>query len=474
MLLYQNQQRDKEMLRFLRKRATSLLVKGLFFMIIVVFVFWGIGTFRGREKVVAEIGKYRVYQSQYYEEQKRLVDFYRNLLKERFDEEALKDLKIKEKAIENVVDRYLLLLISEKLGIDVSEKEYAEHLESIEAFKKDGRFDKKRFLDVLKRSNIDPKEFEIRERIALRTNKSKEILGDLLVSIDENEIWEEYKRENGMVRLKYVVFSPEDLKSKVHISEKELEARYEKEKDFYVSEPIYRLKYILIDEKAGLKDDKAYMELIKSRDMESFAKSHGLYIYDSGPLSEREFKEKFKEIKDLSWLKDLRIGDISLPVREGSKSYIFQLTDYKKGEPLKKEVAIARIKEKLALEKARELARAKANEVLEGGNARFEKKTDFLSRNSTGIPNIGEIPEPDRTIFQLNEKNPIYRKPVEIGGKFYIFSFDSEKNPEKEVWEKRKNEYRIYFYLKKREEALKNLLRSMREKVKVKIYWEQL
>ena len=43
------------MLRFMRKYATGWLVKGLFGVIIIVFIFWGVGSFRDREKVIAEV-----------------------------------------------------------------------------------------------------------------------------------------------------------------------------------------------------------------------------------------------------------------------------------------------------------------------------------------------------------------------------------------------------------------------------------
>ncbi|MCX7856978.1 MAG: SurA N-terminal domain-containing protein [Deltaproteobacteria bacterium] len=462
------------MLRFLRTKATSFFIKALFGMIIVVFVFWGIGTFTHREKVVAEVGKYRVYQSEYYDEYKRLLEYYRTLLKERLDEETLNELRLKEKAMENLIDRYLLLLIAEKMGVTVSDREYMEHLEKIEAFKIDGRFNKERFLEVLKRNNIDPKIFETRERKSLEIMKVSEILKDILVYLSENEIWEEFKRENGFIRLRYAVFSPDDFKDKVEISESELNARYEKEKSLYMSEPTYRLLYIVLDHTGPIRDDKAYMELIKIRDLESFAKNYNLSVFDTGIISEGQLKNRFNEIKDFAWIKDLRKGDISLPMRTGSKSYIFQLTEFKKAEPLEKGVVLKKLKEKMILEKAKELAKQKAFEAQEKGTIKFEKLTDFVRRNSNQIPNIGPIPEEHRDLFKLDDENPVYRKPVEISGKFYVFSFESEKLPEKEVWEKKKRDYQTYVYLKKREDALNTLLRYVREKEKIRIFWQEI
>lgn len=462
------------MLRFLRTKATSFLIKALFGMIIAVFIFWGIGGFRRTEVVVAEVGKYRIYKTDYYEEYRRLADFYRKLLKDNLNEDASTGEKIKKKAIENLIDRYLLLILSEKTDIYVSDIEYLEHISNIEAFKVNGRFDKKRFLEVLRAKNVDPKDFERKERISLGISKFSEILKDLLVSVDEKEVWDEYLKENGMVRFRYSVFSPEDFMDKVQIKEEEIASRYEKEKNLYFSEPLYTIKYIVIDEKKGIKDDHAYMELIKTRDLDSFAKAHGLNLHTLGPLSEGELRKKLPTIKDFSWLKDLRTKDISLPVRSDGASYIFQVVDYKKGEPLEKATVVKILREKILIEKAKELAKNRAYEVLQSNRYRFEKITDFIPRNSSAIPKIGPIPEEHRGLFQLNTNTPVYTSPIEISGKFYVFSFDSEKIPAYSGWQSKKKEYRLSLLLKKREEKLKAFIDSFREKEKIKIFWQEI
>ncbi|MDW8002811.1 MAG: SurA N-terminal domain-containing protein [Deltaproteobacteria bacterium] len=462
------------MLRFLRTKATGFFVKAIFGMIIVVFIFWGIGTFREPERKVAEIGRYKIRETEYYEEYKRLLDSYKALLKERLDEETLKGLNLKEKAIQSLIERYLILTLSERLGIEVSDAEYAEYLESIDAFKKDGKFDKKKFVEVLKKNNIDAKEFEIRQRMSMKVAKTSEILKDLMVVIDEKEIWEEYKRQNGMVRLKYAVFSPSDFEDKIEISEKELEELYEKEKNLHFSEPRYKLRYIVIDQESTLRDDKAYMELIETKDLESFAKRHNLNLNLVEYASESELKRLITDINDFSWLKDLRKDDFSLPIRAKEKSYIFQLIGLKKGEPLEKSLVLKRIKERVTSDKAKEIAKRKAEEALSSGRIRFENLTPFLKRNSSEIPKIGVIPEEHRSLFLLDSKNPIYKTPLEISGKIYVFAFDSERLPDPKMWEKEKKEFRVLVLLKKREEVLSEFLDSMKKKEKIKIYTSEL
>jgi len=47
------------MLKFMRRHATGWMIKIMFSLIIIVFVFWGVGSFKEREKTVAQVGSVR-------------------------------------------------------------------------------------------------------------------------------------------------------------------------------------------------------------------------------------------------------------------------------------------------------------------------------------------------------------------------------------------------------------------------------
>lgn len=453
------------MLRFLRKRATGIMVKGLFFMIIVVFIFWGIGTIRTREEVVAKVGKRKIYVSEYREEQRRLIDFYRNLYGERFDENTLRDLKIEEKALNNLIDRCIILNIGERLNIRVSKKEYLDHLNSIDAFKKEGVFSKERFLDVLRNLKVDPKAYEEREKLFLMLEKTRRILEDLIVSQDEDMVLNELKKQFGSVRLYYASFDPKEYMDKVEVEEKEVDSKIEKERGTFFTPEKYRLRYIIITENSGLKDDKVYFELVKTKDMKSYAARANLKVFETDFLSKKELSERFGEIKDLSWLEELRVKDFSLPVRVGEKSYIFELIEKKGKEPLKEEEMRKVVRERIRYEKAKDYAKKEAMRFIEKENKVFSKTTALLSRKSLDIPGIGRVPDEDRGIFSLDRKENIYKKPVEIGGKFYVFAFMEERLPEKIS-----PEMRFLAHMKIRDEAIRRFLESLRKEERIEIH----
>jgi len=462
------------MLKFMRKYATGYLVKSLFGIIIIVFIFWGVGSFKGKEKVVAKVGPYKISIVEYQESYNRLLNFYRMLYKERLDESTLNQLKIKEKAMDEIVDRYVLLIKARQMGIDVSNKEFAEYIANIDAFKRDGKFSKSAYVEVLKRNNIDPKKFEESERIRLLTTKLVTIISDNGSIFSEDDAWKSYIKERGKVNLSYVRFDPASFRDKVVLSEKEVEDVYAKEKDRYKSENIYRLKYITINDKSPVKDDKAYVDLLKIKNITEYAKQKGLDVHDLGMLNERELIKRFKELKIEEWLYGLKKGDISLPVRDGSHSYIFQLIDAENGKPFDKNHVLKEIKDKLIKEKAGFVAKAAAEAEIKKYLFDSKKDTGLIPRNSSSIPKIGMLPPEDIGVLLLTKDNKIYEKPIYIDSMYYIFAFKDEKQPEREEWEKDKKSYMQYASIKKREEYFKNFIEELKKKQKIELNWKEI
>ncbi|MCX8023264.1 MAG: SurA N-terminal domain-containing protein [Syntrophorhabdaceae bacterium] len=460
------------MLRFMRKYATGWLIKGLFGIIIIVFVlYFGSTNLRQTDKVVAEGGSKHITLTEYIETYNKIFNFYRSLYRDKFDE---KELKLKEKTMDELVNRLLLIKKAEGMGVYVSDEEFSRYLEGIDAFKRDGKFDKAMYLQVLQKSGIDPKKFEETERTNMLISKVTSIIGDNGVNVTERDVWDDYVKEKGRVNLYYGEFDPASFKDKVTIDDKEVDALYEKEKGSFKTEAVYRLKYLVIDEKSTVKDDKAYMDLLKLKNIDEYGKKNGLEVFETGRVKIGELTKRFQNIKIEQHLKGMKKGDISLPVRDGLKSYIFMVVDLEGERPLEKADIIKELKERLVYEKAKVLAKNKAEEAIREKRLEFRNETGFIMRNSTEIPRLGQIDKGNTDLFSLTKERPIYEKPVEISGKYYVFSYKDEKQPDPQEWEKEKKAYRNYVVAKKKEEFFKKFLDDLKNKEKVKIYWKEI
>ncbi len=460
----------ERMLRFMRRHATGFLIKALFGVIIVVFIFWGVGSFREREKVVAEVGPYKIYYTEYADTYNRFLNIYKMLYKDSLDENILKSLKIKEKVMDELTDKYVMLINAKEMGIHVYDKELNDYITGMNAFKRDGRFSQKVYEEILRRHNLDPKRFEEGERASIIASRFINIITDNGVFMTDNDLWKAYIDEKGKIELSYAVFDPKDYTGKVNITDKEIEELYEKEKQSFKNENAYRLKYIVIDEKSGLKDDAVYMDLLKGGDMDAYARKNGLTVVDLGDIREGELLKRFGHLRAGDWIKDLKKGDVTLPIREGTRSYIFKLIDVEAGRPFDKATALNIIKDRIAKEKAKGYARALAEDAIAKKAFKEAKTTGFISRRSFSISGIGPIPQEHLGVFSLSEKNPVYNKPIEISGRYYIFSYRDEKLPDKKEWENEKEQFRRFLATKKGEELVKSLLLELKRKEKIKIH----
>lgn len=173
------------MLKALRQHARYFYV--LFFIVILTFIFWGVGTVDKTSgvEIVAEVGKYKITTEEYWRTYDRIYRFYREIYKEKFDEEMEKKLNLKENVLNSMINERVLLTAAKKAGIHVTDQELQEAIASEPAFMKNGVFDKEVYLNRLRLSRITPEEFERSQRQELILTKMRRLV-ELSVDIHED------------------------------------------------------------------------------------------------------------------------------------------------------------------------------------------------------------------------------------------------------------------------------------------------
>lgn len=450
------------MLKFMRKYAKSYLIKVIFAVIIIVFVFYfGAGSIREKETLVAEVGGFDITWQEYAETYNKEIEVFRQLYRDKMDDKLTSDLK--EKVLSDIINKYILLAEAKKLGLSISDQEFAELLGTVEAFRKDGKFDKDRYVEVLRQNKLEPEQFEKSEKTMLLVRKVVSVIRDTGAPVSDADIWAGYVREKGKVELAYTRFASSSYKDKVAVSDKELDGIYEKEKERFRGENTYRLKYIVLDGKSGVKDDAVYMDLLKTKDIDAYGKQKGLAVSDTGTVRQSELLKTYKSLKIETWLKDLRKGDVSLPVRDDGKSYVFVLVEREDGKPMEKSAALASIRNRITGEKAKEMARLAAEDAAKGKSAGTKTLTGFISRTSPTIPKLGEIPKDNMDLLGLTKDKPVYSKPVDIDGDYYVFSYAGEQDPDRQEWEKNKEGFTRYFAARQREQFLRSFVEESKQ-----------
>jgi peptidyl-prolyl cis-trans isomerase D len=149
-----------------------------FAMIIVSFIFWGIGTKQDAptSQILAEIGPYKLESQHYWRVYEQMANYYRSVLKEQFTEEMLKALDLKNKVLEELVQQKILLIAAEENGIKVTDRQLQDAIMSDATFMRDGYFDRNIYLRTLQLNRISPSQYEQSKRDELATERIRRLI----------------------------------------------------------------------------------------------------------------------------------------------------------------------------------------------------------------------------------------------------------------------------------------------------------
>ena len=231
------------MLRFMRKQAGSWLIKILLGAIVIVFIFWGVGSFRSqRGGRVALVNGDQITLDEYREAYNNLLEQLRRRFGNNLDEDMLKQLQVKRQALNQLINNKLLVQESKRLKFRVSEKELADAISNITAFQRAGIFDSRLYRDVLDRLRMTPEAFEDAQKNGMMIDKLKTLITSG-AKISDQEALEWYNWVNAAVNIDYVFFDPNRYKD-IHPSDEEIKTFFENHKEKYKTDAMVKVRYL--------------------------------------------------------------------------------------------------------------------------------------------------------------------------------------------------------------------------------------
>jgi len=234
-------------LKFMRRNAASTWVKGMFLVIVLVFIFWGFaGSFRDQgAQAVATVNGEAIQPVAYYRTFNNLMRAYRDAYKDALSPELLKTLDLKRRALDQLVQANLLRQEAERIGLRTSEDEVRTAIAAIPAFQGEGgRFDKDLYVRVLRANNLNPAEFEEAQREELLVRKLQELVlaG---VNVGEAEVRDQYHFDNDQVDLRVVKFDPGAYVADITISDADLQKYYDGHAEDFREPERAKIEYVV-------------------------------------------------------------------------------------------------------------------------------------------------------------------------------------------------------------------------------------
>ncbi len=173
-----------EMMRS-HKFFSVFLLSLITFIIIISFVFWGIGPHDNPSTgIVAQVGKEKITLDDYWRVYDNTYRFYKRMYP---NEEEIKKLNLKDSVLYELIENTVLKIAADEIGIRVTEDEFLKAIVSEPAFQRDGVFDRDVYTRALKLQRLSPQTFENAMMTELLILKMRRLIGEVVELNDEEE-----------------------------------------------------------------------------------------------------------------------------------------------------------------------------------------------------------------------------------------------------------------------------------------------
>lgn len=317
------------------------------------FVGWGSYEYGKQGGVVAVVGDREVSVEEYQQEYSNLYEQYSKMFGPMFSKELAEQLKLKDVAYRQVLQKNLILSYADSLGLDITNEDIAKELVKYNVFLKDGKFDKETYIKVLGQNKMTPKDFEESLKRNLLLQKVQ-MLFELNPSNVEVENLSKLLFIEDDISIK--ILNSNDIK--VDVKQEELKKYWEENKNSYMSEISYDLEVKelpLLTANSTEEDIKAHYEKFKidykhedgkiksleeaknliTKDLdEKYTKTEALKVFLKIKKDEDKFETKvtYKEStlpfmdENNTKILESKEGEILKPFFEKDKYFIVKLT----------------------------------------------------------------------------------------------------------------------------------------------------
>ncbi len=351
------------MLTAIGKFSKSFLIKLFVGIIILPFVFWGMGdVFRGgNQNVIASIDSEKVSTQEF-------VNYIQRL---NLNEDQLKNLSktdLIEKILSEYIGKKVMTLEIEKLGITINDNALRNIIKNDQQFFKDGKFSRTEYEKFLIKAGVNAPQFE--ENI-VEQEKRRQFLSSLSggIVVPQMLVEKEYQKENQTKTIKYIDLDKYYSKNKP--SNENMKELYERNKDVFFSE-FKKIQYAEITP-AKITGSKEYgesffkqLDIIENNvlDGQSFDETvqndnlEIILIEKINSKKEDENKTKIKNLPDDLFKKIYNLSSIKSPeiINFNNKFYIAEISNIEKknrsfNDPQVQEALIAQLNFKNKIEK---------------------------------------------------------------------------------------------------------------------------
>ena len=235
-------------------RVLLLLLGGVFALF---FGSWGAASYFTRVRPAAQVGCY-VYLHLFTmpgcqtitpeQIDSATIDLRREIQNVYGEESAqmLQSINLRQTALQQLIDQTLINRQAAHLGLHISDDELIHVIGSQTAFQVDGRFNLKKYDEVLRENDLEPSTFESKTRDRILADTMRQMITQA-VQVSQDEVRNDFNRFGEKLSLAYIKFPYSDFTAHVNPSEQQLVKYYDGNRDQFRAPERIKMEFIRYD-----------------------------------------------------------------------------------------------------------------------------------------------------------------------------------------------------------------------------------
>ncbi len=335
----------------MQKKVSNFFITFFIGLIVISFMFTGYESMRGTPDTIAKVGDTPIKAREYQNEFTRQLNFYKQILGGKdLTTQQIKQFRVKDNTIRNLVQRKLMLNLADDLGITPSPDEVRETIKKMPYWQTNEQFDLDKYKKLLTYNRWSPQEFE-NDTIRQLKGSTVQTLFEAF-PISKNYLRDVVNFKKMRLSADIAQINRETLRSSIQVSKKEVQtylskpdnkARVEnlfKERQTSLDKPEQvQANHILIKVKPGKEEEaqKKIEKIAKKATLSNFKKLANKYTEDPsgktkggalGWFSRGQMTPEFEKIAF-----KLKKGTISAPVKSPFGYHLIYLINKRKAQP---------------------------------------------------------------------------------------------------------------------------------------------
>ena len=519
------------MLGIMRKYKQSILIKIVFAVIVfsfigTIFLVWGRGGDKqsGPSAFAAMVDGDKISLDEFQKSYYRSRSVYEQIYGRSLSPELEKQMGLKKMTIEGLVDNLLIRNEAKRMGISVSKDEVAAEIAKVPAFQKDGNFNFDQYQQTLRANRMTPAAFEDAQQEDLLVQKARTRIKDA-AKVSDQEVLQAFKKQNDKIELQFASFSPADVKGSIKLTDQDLNVYLQDHQANFKTPEQIGIAYALANPArlaSNLTVTPEEAQTYYQKNIDRYQGKGGILPFSevqekvyADALKQKAAKETYEKVADainkfrtqsdidaaaaavggkaektslftvqnpaaaiagetelISRAFALKQGELGGPVETSKGIYIVKVTERKPAAVPPLSEIRKEVEQGALVAKAAELAKKKAEETLpqlaKGGVAL--KETGSFGYSAAGaIPVIGSSPELMEQAFALTAADPVAKKAVKIGDRWYAVKLKARIEAPTTDLAKATEKIRQELLPKKQQDALDAWLKELKGKAKIEI-----